>query len=265
MKCVLAALQHRWLAALWFLMIALHGAGAAHGRELVIVSEAFAPYVFEQRGAPRGFDYEVSKAVLAKLGYTLTLQFAPWRRALVMAASNQVDGVLGIGRGNQNEREAFLAFPDEALSGSRVSLFFLKSKPFRYEGLFSLAGKTIGTLAGYTYSPDFASAPYFTREPVDTHEQNLRKLLRGHIDLALIDTAVGLYAAQQLGVAGEFAYEPHTISGGRQYIAFTRARGHEELAEAFSKALVAFKKTAEYRAIFKGYGIDPASVAPPEF
>ncbi|MCX9158423.1 transporter substrate-binding domain-containing protein [Niveibacterium sp. 24ML] len=265
MTCVGAALQNRWRAALLILTAALQGAGAAHARELVIVSETFAPYVFEQRGEARGFDYEVSKAVLARLGYTLNLQFAPWRRALVMAASKQVDGVLGIGRGNQNEREAFLAFPDEALSGSRVVLFYLKGRPFHYEGLFSLAGKTVGTLAGYTYSPDFASAPYFTREPVDTHEQNLRKLLRGHIDLALIDTAVGLYAAQQLGVAGEFSYEPHMISGGRQYIAFTRARGHDKLAQDFSKALVAFKKTDDYRAIFKAYGIDPASVAPPEF
>jgi len=243
----------------------LLGSQGAPARELLVVSEAFAPYVFEERGQATGFDYDVSKAVLARMGHTLKLSFAPWRRALLMAQKGEVDALLDIGRGDQNEREDFLAFPDEALSGTRVTLFYLKRKPFRYEGLFSLAGKTVGTLAGYAYSPDFANAPYFQREPVETHEQNLRKLLRGHIDFAMLDTAVGIYTARQLGVAEQIGFEPVTISGGKLYIAFSRSRGHESLAREFGKALSAFKQSAEYRTLFARYGIDPASVAPPDF
>ncbi|GAA5173219.1 transporter substrate-binding domain-containing protein [Niveibacterium umoris] len=246
-------------------LLAALGSAAAQARELSVVAEAFAPYVFEERGQATGFDYDVSKAVLARMGHTLKLSFAPWKRALLMAQKGETDALLDIGRGDQNEREDFLAFPDEALSGTRVTLFYLKSKAFKYEGLFSLAGKTVGTLAGYAYSPDFANAPYFQREPVETHEQNLRKLLRGHIDFAMIDTAVGVYTARQLGVADQIAYEPVTISGGKLYIAFSRSRGLDALAREFSKTLRAFKQTAEYRAIFARYGIDPASVAPPEF
>ncbi|WP_172205152.1 ABC transporter substrate-binding protein [Niveibacterium sp. COAC-50] len=237
----------------------------AFARELLVVSEAFAPYVFEEQGQPTGFDYDVSKAVLARMGHTLKLSFAPWKRALLMAQKGEVDALLDIGRGDQNEREDFLAFPDEALSGTRITLFYLKRNPFRYEGLFSLAGKTVGTLAGYAYSPDFANAPYFQREAVETHEQNLRKLLRGHIDFAMLDTAVGIYTARRLGVADQIGYEPISISGGKLYIAFSLARGQQSLARDFSKTLSAFKQTAEYRAIFARYGIDPASVAPPEF
>ncbi|WP_374605547.1 substrate-binding periplasmic protein [Niveibacterium sp.] len=252
------------LAAVLFSALLLTSA-SAFARELFVVSEAFAPYVFETNGQPSGFDYEVSKAVLGKMGHTLKLGFMPWRRALVMAEKGEVDGVLGIGRGDQNEREDYLAFPEEALSASRTTLFYLSAKPFRYQGLFSLAGKTVGTLSGYAYSPDFANAPYFQREPVDTHSQNLRKLLRGHIDLAMMDTAVGVYTAQQMGVADQVRYEPVSISGGKLYLAFSRSRGLEPLAQAFGQALQGFKRTEEFRAIFRRYGIDPASVAPPEF
>ncbi|MBQ1783718.1 MAG: transporter substrate-binding domain-containing protein [Gammaproteobacteria bacterium] len=253
----------------WIFGLALFsafGSSAVRARELLVVSEAFAPYVFDdEQGQPTGFDYDVSKAVLARLGYSMKLSFAPWKRALLMAQQGEVDALLGIGRGDQNHREDFLAFPDEALSGTRVTLFYLNNKAFRYDGLFSLAGKTVGTRAGYAYSPDFANAPYFRREPVETHEQNLHKLLRGRVDFAMIDTAVGIYTARQLGVADQIAYEPVSISGGKLYIAFSRSRGLDALARDFSKTLLAFKQTAEYQAIFARYGIDPASVAPPEF
>ncbi|WP_374400462.1 substrate-binding periplasmic protein [Niveibacterium sp.] len=243
------------------LMISVRGTA----RELFVVSEAFAPYVFEDNGQPSGFDYEVSKAVLAQMGHTLKLGFMPWRRALLMAQKGEVDAVLGIGRGDQNEREDYLAFPDEALSASRTTLFYLSARPFRYQGLFSLAGKTVGTLSGYAYSPDFANAPYFQREAVETHSQNLRKLLRGHIDLAMMDTAVGIYTARQMGVSDQVRYEPASISGGKLYLAFSKVRGLGPLAPAFSKTLKAFKQTAEFQAIFLRYGVDPADVSPLEY
>lgn len=41
----------------------------ALGERLRLVSDDWAPYVYQQNGQPRGIDYEVTTEVLRRLGY----------------------------------------------------------------------------------------------------------------------------------------------------------------------------------------------------
>ena len=54
---------------------------AARGETLHLVTEAWAPYVYEEDGQAAGLDYEITREVLRRLGMQLDLQFCPGNAA----------------------------------------------------------------------------------------------------------------------------------------------------------------------------------------
>jgi len=55
----------------------------ARAETLRLVTEAWAPYVYQDDDQPAGLDYEISREVLQRLGVELELQFMPWKRCLL--------------------------------------------------------------------------------------------------------------------------------------------------------------------------------------
>ena len=51
---------------------------AARGEKLRIVTEPWAPYVYEQGGKNLGLDYETTAIVFQRLGIEVEWQFLPW-------------------------------------------------------------------------------------------------------------------------------------------------------------------------------------------
>ncbi|MEJ6000424.1 transporter substrate-binding domain-containing protein [Paucibacter soli] len=255
----------RWLCGLLVGLLAGIACAGAPPRTLVLAAEAFPPHVFMLQGQPRGFDYEVCEQLLRAMGYRTRLEIMPWRRALLEARAGRVDGLLGVGRGALIERESFLDFPDEPLSGTRAALYFLRAKPFVYDGLFTLKGKSVAVLQGRSYAADFMAAPYFRREPALNPEQSLRMLLAGRVDLALVDVAVGVYLSEQQGLTERIARDGATLSSSRLYLAFSRQSGHDgALSRDFSRRLTAFKHSQVYLEILSRYGLSPEMVKAPE-
>ncbi len=68
----------------------------ARSETLRLVTEAWAPYVYDENGLATGLDYEITREVLRRLGVELELQFLPWKRCLVALEQGQADGVLDI-------------------------------------------------------------------------------------------------------------------------------------------------------------------------
>jgi polar amino acid transport system substrate-binding protein len=226
----------------------------AQAANLQIVTEAWAPYVFEENGKPTGVDYEVMEAVLKRMGHTFNFEFCPWKRCIKMLEEGDADALLDMDKGNNNEREKFAAFPEENLNTSSSVLFFKKGTKFTYTGLDSLKDKTVGVSAGYVYNKEFDTATTFTREAATATEQNLTKLINNRINFAAINKNVGLYTAKKMGILDRIDYDPTPISDGTLFLGFSKKRGHDQLAQDFGKNLAAFKKTKEYKVILKKYG-----------
>lgn len=231
-------------------------------RTLSVVGELWPPLVLDERSSSPGADMEVCQRVLSRLGYAVKFQVVPWQRALLMAKTGDVDAVIGIGRGLLNDRESYLAFPPEPLSASRLVLFYRKEDAFRYQGLPSLVGKTIGTTAGYSYPPDFTYAPYLTLEPAPTVSINLNKLKARRVDLIVADMAMGSHLADSMNLGSQLAYDPTPIARAKLYLAFSRSRGLEGLAEQFGAELKRFKQTPAYPEILKKYQLSAAMIQP---
>jgi polar amino acid transport system substrate-binding protein len=220
---------------------------------LLVVTDQWAPYVYQEDDAIKGMDYEIMIAVLESMGYEVDFHLLPWKRCIRMIEEKNADAILDISMNEQ--RLQTMHFPQERISESASVLFHLKGKNYVYEELEDLSGLTIGTVLGYAYSKEFLGAEFFTREPVKTEEQNWKKLLYGRIDLFLSNKKVGLYTAKRMNILDKIAFIPKVVSGGDNYLAFSQKEGHDVLARNFSDHLKRFKTTPEYAVILNKYNL----------
>ncbi|MEG0121290.1 MAG: transporter substrate-binding domain-containing protein, partial [Pseudomonas sp.] len=99
---------------------------AARGEKLRIVTEPWAPYVYEENGKKLGLDYETTAIVFKRLGIEVEWQFLPWKRCLSMLETGQADGALDIF--HSDERDATLLYPSEPLSDVEFVMFYANDR-----------------------------------------------------------------------------------------------------------------------------------------
>ena len=233
--------QRQIIATLLLCCLAL----TARAEPLRIVTEAWAPYVYEENGQPTGLDYEISAEVLRRLGVEVEWQFLPWKRCLLAFEQGQADGILDIFR--IPEREAHMLFVEEPLSDVEFVLFYSRSRPYPYRQLDDLRDLLIGTSPGYWYNDQaFRDSRLFSREEAPSHEANLGKLVRQRVDLVVNDRRAGLFLAAQLGLGEQIGYNPKAVGTDRLYLALRQTTELAALAARFSAELRRFKQENAY-------------------
>lgn len=225
----------------------------ALGERLRLVSDDWAPYVYQDGDQTRGIDYEVSNEVFRRLGIEVQWQILPWKRCLLMVEQGLADGVLDIFE--LEPRKSYLVYPQEPMSQAEFVLYQASARRHVVGQLADLAGLTVGTSPGYNYGPAFNEAPSWYREPGPSHEANFGKLVRGRIDLLITDRLAGRHLLRQLGLSQQVEELPLVISRQAQYLGLARKPGREQLARAFGEALQRFKQEPAYAAIHARYTV----------
>lgn len=240
--------QRQIIATLLLCSLAL----SARAETLRLVTDAWAPYVYEENGQPAGLDYEISREVLRRLGVKLDLQFMPWKRCLIELERGHVDGILDIF--HRREREASMLFVEEPLSEVELVLFYARNRPYPYDRLEDLRGLVIGVSPGYWYNDEaFRTSTLFSREEAPSHEANLGKLIRHRIDLAVNDRRAGLYLSAQMGLQEQVDYNRRPVGHDRLYLALRHDPRLARLAESFTAELRRFKHEPTYTQLQQRY------------
>ncbi|CRM37377.1 transporter substrate-binding domain-containing protein [Pseudomonas salomonii] len=224
----------------------------AYGEKLRIVTEPWAPYVYEDNGSMRGLDYETTMIVFQRLGVDVEWQFLPWKRCLAMLDQGHADGALDIF--HSHERDALLLYPSEPLSAVEFVLFYANDRPHPAQTLNDLRGLTVGTSPGYLYGEAFSESTLFDREPAPSHEANFGKLSLGRIDLVITDRRVGQHVIKAMGLEGKVSQAPLVVSRQSQFLAVRRGAGMDLLVQRFAAELKRFKQEPAYAALSAKYG-----------
>ena len=225
---------------------------AARGEKLRIVTEPWAPYVYEEGGKNLGLDYETTAIVFKRLGIEVEWQFLPWKRCLAMLEQGHADGALDIF--HSHERDALLLYPSEPLSEVEFVLFYANERPHPVQSLEDLRGLTVGTSPGYLYGAAFSDSTLFNREPAPSHEANFGKLMLGRIDLLVTDRRVGQHVIKALGLEGKVSQAPAVVSRQQQFLAVRRGAGMDLLVQRFAAELKRFKQEPAYSVLSAKYG-----------
>ncbi|HWQ07951.1 MAG TPA: transporter substrate-binding domain-containing protein, partial [Holophaga sp.] len=140
-----------WLCLL-LLCAALHARPLP--RKLAFAISDYPPFEYAENGVPKGMSVEITRMVFQKMGYDITIALYPWKRALHMVRTGEVDGIFSASR--TREREAYGVFPKESLVDGGTYFFALQDSTIAYDGdLAKLAGYTIGTDRGSSYGDRF--------------------------------------------------------------------------------------------------------------
>jgi len=241
----------------WILLLACLSP-LALGERLRLVSDDWAPYIYQHDGQPRGIDYEVTTEVLKRLGVEVEWQFLPWKRCLAMIEQGLADGILDIFQ--SETRRPYLVYAPEPLSEVEFVLFQARARRHAVAVPEDLTGLTVGTSPGYAYGAAFNLATHFRREAAPTQEANFGKLLLGRIDLAITDRVVGHYLIRQLGMEQQVEELPLVINRQAQYLGLVRKPGRETLALAFAEELQRFKQEPAFAAISHRYTGDIGNI-----
>ena len=128
--------------------------------------------------------------------------------------------------------------------------------PARFNGFDSLRPYTVGVVSGYADPPELAQAGVHT-EPVVEDLQNLRKLVAGRIDLALIDSRVAKHLIEHdLDARGQAinCLEP-AVQRHPQYLVISRrVADAPRIIAAFNEKLRVWRRTKEYRELAQRWG-----------
>lgn len=230
-------------------MAAIAPAGA-QGRSDVIqigVDSANPPFMSGTSTVARGLYPSLLAAVFSEMGEPVMIAALPWKRVLLGIDEGKV-GAAGMYRTAARERIYDFSEP---LFVERIGVYYNSRHPVVFKSIKDLHGLRIGVITGWSYGDEFdraRSEGKFSVESVPSDLQNLGKLERGRIDVALliIDAAASLMNAEQ---------SQHLLRGEKvlienpTYLAFNRRDRRTGLLSKFNAAMAELRANGVYAKI----------------
>lgn len=158
-----------------------------------VAGEEWPPYL--ARALPEdGLTGAMMRAVLGRLGYSASVDYYPWRRAVEIGLHDpRYAGFLPVLRTPEREKLCHFSTP---LARTDYVLVFLKDRPVRADNLADLRELRVGTVSGYSYSEQFdamVARGTLDAEEAVNDETNLRKLLVRRFPVTIVDRHVLRY------------------------------------------------------------------------
>jgi polar amino acid transport system substrate-binding protein len=218
------------------------------------------PWEMVVDGELAGVHIELVQEIARKLNLSVTIKSYPWNRAIRMLEDGKVDA--GTYMSKTKEREQFSYFYEgNILSRSPIGFFTLKKyeNAVHFSGnLKSLQSYIIGACRGFSYGEEFDQATYLIKDAgAEDEKALLRKMDAGRFKIAIGYINDITYSAKELGISEQLVFlHPQLSEEHAVYLAFSKARQHEQLAKEFSDAMKAFKATPQYHELLKKYGVE---------
>jgi polar amino acid transport system substrate-binding protein len=227
----------------------------ANEKHIYAVTEPWPPYMGPKL-MYNGFLPEVLLKAFDKVGYTVTVEFRPWAKAVEHVKKGESDILCGAYY--TEEREKFLAY-SQPIAEVQDVLFMKEGRNITFEKLSDLKPYKIGVVRGAAHGKEFDAADFLKKEEETHSEQNIRKLLVGKIDLMAGPRDVIKFIIKrdfpQFVDRIEVVNPP--LSTNKIYFGFSKkVARHQALLDAFSKGLGLIKNDGTFYYLAKKHGIN---------
>lgn len=255
--------QRRWIALLVSLLALCAGARA----ETLSVR---ADYWYPLNGTPGserpGFAIEILRRIFSPHGIQLDYQLADWNRSLEMVREGRIHCVVGAYKAEAPE----LRYPRTPLARDVAAFYVRADSDWRYQGTESLAGVSLGLVAGYGYGHRLDD--YIMRHRGDSRlhfmhgqdplRRNLKKLMRGRVDVLVASPFVmasllkRMELQEQVREAGRSGHKmPLYLACSPEYEAV------DEHLRLFDEGMARLREHGVLAEIYRRYGIGPEAQA----
>ena len=202
---------------------------------------------------------EVSSTAFARVGYTMNLEFLPWKRALSDAAKGRYDGLMGA---YFNEERAKLFFYSRNIIGkAETGIITNIDSEYSFNQLTDLSAYKIGLLRGIEISGEFSQHKSQLNLVTVTTEGSLIRMLReGRVDMLAGSKQVifakfqNLYPDRTPGDYLKMIGNP--LSEGLMYMAISRKiPNSEKVRDDFDRGFKMILDDGTYDRIMKKHGL----------
>jgi len=234
---------------------------AAPRPEVRLATLEWEPYIGEKL-PQQGYAAVLVREAFKAEGWDVKIEFYPWARALHLARTGEVDGLMPEYFNSSRKNEFQYSFP---FRGGPLVFYKRKGEALRFStdpandqerALRGLQAQRFGVVRGYLNTPVFDAAHYLKKEEASDDATNLRKLVYKRIDLAVIDQRVAEYLirTQYPDYAGKIEPMQPPLADNPLYIAFSlKSKNHTEARAAFDRGLAKLKKDGRLDALYKKY------------
>ncbi len=263
------------LAPLFLLLMASMLHGAPVKQTLTIAVEEWPPLEYRENGMAKGVNIEVIRRIMKRLDVPVAFQFYPFARSWMLVQKGKVDAISNVSY--QPNRDQALLYTDEQrafyttgkmptnfLWPAEFSLFMRRrdeaSVSFKSYSQKGIKDYTFGVVKDYSYDPAFRDAD-LRRKTYPSAELAFQAMANGEIDLFPMETTVGHYMLQKLGLSEKLKlYAGPPLLKKPYMLAFARHSLYpdiESLSRRFYVELAAMRESGEYDSIYESY-IRPA-------
>ncbi len=215
-----------------------------------------------------GLDVQLIRAIAREAGRHVQLEEVPWDQQQAQLKTGEAE--LAFGATWTAERATFVRFSapyrrEENALYVRVrdSRRYSFKDPAAFLALVRAEGLRVGIVKATAYLLPEVDA--FVRDPAnaaylvasETDAANLRALIEGEIDVALMERLAGATLTTQLGYDTIVAEHPVPFGGMEVRAMFSRASTTERDVEDFNRALQAVQASGEFDRILRGYLLPP--------
>lgn len=238
------------------LALAVASVGQALAAERVLLlADPWCPHTC-MPGAQPGYMIEIAAKAFAARGYEVEYRSVSWARAMAEVRQGRADGAVGVLRDEAPD----LLVHDEPLGWQANAFAARADDRWTFSGLGSLAGRRVGSILGYSYSPEvdgwLAAHPEQVQATGGKNalDRNISKLIANRVDVVVEDGAVLNWALRTRGDRAKVRIAGRT-DGGALFIAFGQADGRgERLASALDHGIRDLRASGDLRAILNTYG-----------
>ena len=230
-----------------------------------LASLEWEPYI-GTRMPEQGYVAALIREAFADQGLQVEIAFYPWARALHLARTGAVDGLMP--EYFNPSREAEFVYSDAFPGGPlvlykrRADKIAFSTDPVKQQdaALRALKARRFGVVRGYLNTPVFDAADYLIKEEANDDATNLRKLVYGRIDLAVVDRRVAehLIRTDYPDYAGKIEPMGPALADIPLYIAFSRKAPHMRTSlAAFNRGVAAMRADGRIDALYSKHILTP--------
>lgn len=214
-----------------------------------LTSLEWPPYsseLLQQQGAA----IAIARAAFVSMGYKLNVSFFPWSRAVAFTEEEGSEYVGYFPEYYSAERAKTFIYSDPYASGP-LGFAERKNKSIYWEELKELSSYRIGVVQDYINTAEFdemvknktLNAPTTLNDTT-----NLRKLMTGRVDLAVVDKNVMNYLFKTnwslKNKIDNVQFNHKILENKKLYICFKKTKEGQKMAEIFNKGLTKINAAA---------------------
>jgi len=234
---------------------------SADDKQIRVVASPFPPMT-DPALEQNGWFWEICQAALESQGYSVSITFSPWARALKEARDGRYDAITPIYR--TVEREQWFLY-SQSIESIRTGFFKLSTRPdIGFSGdLTEMKSYSIGVGRGYSVSDAFDQADFLDKHEVVSTSVSLKMLWNNRLDLIVGDEQVERFTLDQInqqpaftGIkAGVVFIEPPLQTRTLHLAISKNATDYAVKMADFNRGLQHIRDTGEYQRILERHGI----------